>query len=105
MKWLEDLYVSDSAAGEITKLIDKISNKKLLVGVYVITLAANKNDNLDILNANLLLQKYYAEREVYIVGIGKSKDECIELVKKIISDCYKQRNDENIREFLAEGFN
>ena len=105
MKWFKDLYVSDQAATEITKLMDKINNGKLLVGVYVITLASNKNDNLDILNANLLLQKYYKEKEVYIVGVAKSKAECIDLVKRIISDCYKQRNDEKIKEFLAEGFN
>ena len=77
MKWYNDLYVSDDVAPKITKIIKKIEDGKILVGVYVITLSANKKDNLDIYQVNEFKQNYYKDKEMYIVGVSGSKKGCI----------------------------
>jgi len=56
--------------------------------VYLITLASNDKNLLDIYPGYVFLQPYFQEQELLILGIALGKDEAFSVAQKIIEDVY-----------------
>jgi hypothetical protein len=63
------------------------------VNIYLITLAANGQDLLDILDSAFLQQKAVRRTLPMIVGLAKGYEEAVELVRQIVEETYTQRGD------------
>lgn len=100
----EDLYLSESI--DVTKL-DKIKKtlerRPLVSGVFVIAISQNTSDQLDIISSKMLTQRYYVNNPLTIVGLAKSNEEALSVVKRIVEDCMKVRGDCAIKEYLLCG--
>lgn len=105
---LEDLYMEfypDLYLGQSIKDLDKIKEKlekgALLPGIYVLTLCKGQ-DQLEIIHAIYLKQRYYQKYPPYVIGIAKGYDEALEVLLTITKDSLKVYKDGRIRAFLEE---
>lgn len=107
MKWYRKLYLGDNAKDAKYKTIGKVRTGKFQNNTYLITLAANPNNLLDIYSANFLLQpdfkKANVTEDVYVIGIAKGKEEAFEVVKNIISDVYTNTGGFEVKKYLGLG--
>lgn len=101
MTWYEDLYVGDSIVHKTKKIKWKICHNAGQLNIYVITLASNEKNLLDIIPARELLQKAYPKRALHIVGLAKGYDEAVEVAASIVDEVYRQTGAFGIRSYLA----
>lgn len=100
-----NLYVGKSiSARKLDKIKIKLINKPLMCGASIISLSKNDHDQLDIMSARQLAQKYYSNAEMKVVGIACNHDEAVELVEDMLKECLKDRGDCLIKEYLLCGF-
>ena len=102
LKWYKNLYIGENAKKKAKSIIRKINWGTSQLGVYVISLATNEADHLEIFSSNYLLQKEARKICPMIVGIAKGYDEAICLVQAITEEVYMKTQTTNIRTFLEE---
>jgi hypothetical protein len=100
LNWYKDIYISEAALEKKEKIIWKVDHGVGTVGIYLITISTNEKNLLDIINANLLLQKSLRKTCPMIVGIANGYEEAVRLVVKIIDDMYRETGCFKIREYL-----
>ncbi len=98
MNWREPLYLGEIARKKKNKLIRELESKKSSFGTYVITVAANGKDLLDILPSSMLLRDEFRERE--IIGLAVTREEAYEVCEKIIMDVKDKNGDFDVRRFF-----
>ncbi|WP_235828954.1 hypothetical protein [Anaerosacchariphilus polymeriproducens] len=100
MKWYRKLYIGEKAKKDRFKFIWQVKHRHIVWNGYVITLASNEQNLLDIIQVTELLQPYYKNRELFIVGIAKGYDEALIVAKDIIDEVYQKTGEFNIRQFI-----
>lgn len=96
-----NLYLGESInPDKVDKIKKRLENKPLLSNVYVITLARNSRDQLEIYDAKQLAQSYYTKYPPYIVGIASDYEESVTLLERIVRECLQARGDCCLKEFL-----
>lgn len=95
------LYVGESV-NNLNKVIKKLEKGSPLVRAYVITLAENKHDQLEIYDAKVFVQKHFRYRRFCIVGIAGDYEEAVGLIVKITGECAAARGDYNLKAYLTE---
>lgn len=101
MLWYEDLYVGESIIHKTNKIKWKIRHNAGQIDIYVITLASNKQNLLDIIPAQELLQKAYPKSTLSVVGLAKGYQEAVDVTVSIITEVYEQTGGFAIQEYLA----
>ena len=102
LEWYDPLYVGDGVRRYVRKIKKRISSGRTDVGHYLITLAANGTDELDIISTTFLEQKILRDHLPMIVGIAADRKEAIGLAVRITSDCLESTGDVHIREWLLD---
>ena len=100
MKWYEDLYVGESIVHKTSRVKQKILHNTLQINIYVITLASNPKNLLDIIPSNELLQKGYPKKNLHVVGLAKGYDEAILVAASIIDEVYRQTGAFAVSDYL-----
>ena len=90
MRWYEDLYAGESIRHKIEKIKWKIRHNAGQIDIYVIALASNPQNLLDIIPAWELMQKAYPKQGMYIIGLAQGYTEALEVVTQIIDEVYQQ---------------
>ena len=93
MKWYRKLYIGENAKKDKYKVFGHIRKNRFCADTFLITLASNTCNILDIYSANMLLQ----------VGLAKGRDEALNLVRDIIDEVYNATGGFDIREYLGFG--
>ncbi len=101
MTWHDDLYVGESIIHKTDKIKWKICHNAGQLNIYVITLASNEKNLLDIIPARELLQKGYPKQNLYIVGLAKGYDEAVEVAASIIDLVYQKTGGFAVRSYLT----
>lgn len=102
MTWYEDLYVGESIVHKTKKVKWKICHNAGQIGIYVITLASNENNLLDIIPAQELLQKGYPKQNLHVIGLAKGYDEAVEVAVSIVDEVYRSTGSFAVAGYLAE---
>lgn len=102
LKWYKKLYIGDNAKKKADVYMRRINQGKISFDIYLITLASNEKNLLDIISANQLLQKTVRRRCPMIVGLANGYGEAVELVQQIAEETYHRQNDADIRRYLKE---
>ncbi len=103
MKWMEDLYVGDCLFKKERDAVKRIRRGRMTVGVYVLILAVNPSNQIDILDANYLLQPYYRRmKDLTIVGIAGGYEDAVLLLARIADECCRRTGTGEIRAYLEE---
>lgn len=100
LKWYKKLYIGDNAKKKASSVIRKIEKGKLVFDIYLVTLASNEENLMEIIQANQLLQKAVRRRCPMIVGLADGYGEALELVQKIIEETYHSQKDTDVRRYL-----
>lgn len=90
MKWYDDLYVGESIVHKTKKIKWKICHNAGQINIYVIALASNSANLLDIIPAQELLQKGYPKSGLRIVGLAKGYDEAVWVAASIVDEVYRE---------------
>lgn len=101
LKFAQNLYLGEGIAPEkLDKLKNRLNKKPLLANVYLITLARNPADQLDIFDARQLVQPHYKDEEFLVLGMASGYEDALQLIERITGECLKARGDCNLREYL-----
>lgn len=100
MRWYKDLYAGPSVLPKIKNVKWKIIHNAGQLRVYVITLATNEKNLLDIIPARELLQKHYPKQELYVVGLAGNYEEALELAGSIVSEVYRMTGGFDVRSYI-----
>lgn len=102
MIWYDKLYVGESIVHKTKKIKWKIMHNAGQIGIYVITLASNRQNLLDIIPSYELMQRGYPKREMVIVGLAKGYDEAVEVAASIVDEVYRNTGTFAVRTYLVE---
>jgi hypothetical protein len=101
MKWYRDLFVGQRAGQDTEEIISRAENLDFMRGLYLITLASNGTDQLDLVRASSLIGKPNAVRHLpMIVGIAIGKKEAVEVTMEIARCVYVQDHASDIRSWF-----
>lgn len=100
MIWHNNLYVGESIIHKKSTIKWKICHNAGQIGIYVITLASNEQNLLDIIPAQELLQKGYPKQRLYVVGLAKGYDEALEVAASIVEEVYRKTGTFAVRSYL-----
>ncbi|HIS25640.1 MAG TPA: hypothetical protein IAA57_01855 [Candidatus Pullilachnospira intestinigallinarum] len=100
MNWYKKLYLGDNVKKKEKKIIRRVERGKPVGNIYLITLALNPDNLLDIFRANLLLRKPLAGMCPMIVGIAEGYQEAVELVRRLVEETWNSRQDTDVRGYL-----
>ena len=100
MRYYKHLYVSEDLLKKKGKILRKLEQNKLQLNVQLIALPENKNNQLEIMNSQILLQPSYPKKDMFIVGIVSSYDEALEFVENIAREVYENTNNVDIRNYI-----
>ena len=101
MEWYSGLYLGDSLEGKKEKLIREITEGRYDNSLYLVTLAYNGRDLLDIRRVSSLVREGLRDELPMIVGLAKGRRESVKVVERIIQDCLAGTGDVDLRSFLA----
>ena len=96
-KWNQKMYMDDVVSKDPEKYKKIIEKKKITKNCYCITMPANEMNSLDIYSARELWFKYRKLQGIEILGLASNKTKAIEIVQKIVSDVYKEKQDVNVK--------
>lgn len=90
MKWYRKLYLGSGLENKKDELVRKLECNAGVPGLYVITLASNKNNLFDIFSSNMLLQPVLHGLCPVIIGLTKSQEEAIRMIEEIVMATWKE---------------
>lgn len=100
MRWYKDLYVGYNLLDQKRQVVKKIKNGKPQFNKYVIALPFNDYDVLDIYPSNVLMQKWYRDSDMVIVGIAEGMEEAMDMMQLVIMDCYEQTGNVFVKPYI-----
>ena len=100
MKCYFALYVTGNLSSKKEEILKKIKKRKWQLETYLIVLAKNNENHLEIFHSALLLQKLIDPNELFLVGMADGYEEAVELVEKIVQDVYDTTGDTDIRSYI-----
>lgn len=100
MKWDKDLYVGKSILRKKKKVKWKIMHNAGQLHVYVITLASNPQNLLDIIPSWELMQKKYPKKHLYVIGLAGDYEEAILLAGQIVCEVYRATESFDVRSYI-----
>lgn len=100
MLFHKKLYVDEEISKHKRKTIKNLKHGKLMLGVYVITLSINPQDELDIVPSYVLMQKVYKDMELLVVGIASDRDNALKLLNTMTMDCLNETGNVSLRQYF-----
>lgn len=102
MKYYKHLYLSEGLEKKKDKIIQKIEAGKILPGIFLVTLAPDEKNQLEIHRYILLLQPVFHREELFVVGISKDYEGALELVEEITQEVYNKIKSADIRSYILD---
>lgn len=100
--WYKRLYVGEGMRGSERRVRRQLEKGLVKKPYYLITLASNGVDCLDIVHSFFLKQRVLRERLPMVVGVAETKQEALDIVRIIAVDCFVATGGADIRAFLKE---
>ena len=99
--FIKKIYLSqDLEKVDLEKLKKDLTENPLLANVFLITIASNKEEQLDIYHSKYLIQRFYKKNPPLVIGIAKKKGDAYAMVERIVQECVTLRGDANLKAFL-----
>ena len=101
MEFYYQTYFSESLFNKKAKIIRKLKQNKIQPGIYLITLAQGRQNELEFFST-LLLQQIFHPEDLFVVGVASGYEEALELIEEITDDVYQKTKDAKIREYITQ---
>lgn len=85
---------------DIPKIKEDLSVNPIKANLFLITVSANRDEQLDIYDAKYLVQKYYRKNPPYVIGIAKEKGHAYAIVEDLMRECVEKYNHANLKAYL-----
>ncbi len=102
LNWHKLIYLGEDVKDEYEKIRAELDKGSYLRGVYMITLAENPIEQLDILNSLIYAANSERYSNVTVVGLAKGYEQAKELVARMAEDVYSKSGAVGIRGFFEE---
>ena len=103
MIWYGDLIVGESISSrKKEKIIRGVRTRSIFHNAYLLTLASNPDNLIDIISTKVIRQRYYPKKGLYVIGIAGDYEEAVMLAGMIINGVYTVRGDFRLREFIRD---
>ena len=101
MRWYKELYIGETLRHDAAVIQAEIRAFKPSPEIYLICLATNGIDLLDLTPADAL-KKPGAQKQTWdIVGMARGKDEAVNLAAAMVEDVWKKTGSFDVRAFVA----
>ena len=101
LHWATTGDSGEQAQSKATRIRWRVEHRRPQYEVYLITLAQNPENQLEIIGANQMLQKTVYRRCPEIIGIACGYGEALELVRQLAEATYKMQKNGDIRRYLG----
>lgn len=100
MNWYQNLYTGKTAEKKRDRIIQEIEREVYKGNTYLITLAANPQNNLEIFSVHQLRFPYIRRNCPMVVGIASGREEALEVFQRIVEEVYSVTGNVKIREYF-----
>ena len=100
MRFAVNLYTTEKTKKMLPRIKHKLRTKKLQPGIWLITIASNEKNLLDLFHSIHYMQPMFEKMNPDIVGIAESEDAVKELLVQITEDLYKETGQFNVRAYF-----
>lgn len=90
MRWAVNLYTTEKTKRNLKHIQKSMKRKWIKPNVYLIALASNENNLLDIIHSSMYLQKVFQNMNPDIVGVAEDYGAALDLVLEMIQDQWKR---------------
>ena len=102
MIWYQNLYIGQSIKRKAAKIKWKIRHNVGQIDIYVLTLASNPQNLIDLIPSTNLLQKEYPKQDLVIIGLAKGFEEAAMLAGSIIQEVLEQTQTTDVRTYIQK---
>lgn len=102
MKYYHNLYLSEGFQEKKAEILDKLERKETQLNKYLVVLSKNSNNQLEIFESILLIQKIYEMDNLFVVGIADGYDGALEMIEKLTQEVYDITRGTDIRNYFLE---
>ncbi len=101
MVWYDDLFVGESISPRREKrIIRKVKRRSLFNAAYLLTLSANPDNLIDIIDTKVVRQRYYPKKGMFVIGLAGNYEEALLLAGEIVCSIYAAQGDFQLRRFF-----
>lgn len=105
MIWYDDLFVGESISPRKKKrIIRKVNRRSIFGSAYLLTLATNPENLIDIIETRVVRQRYYPTKDLVVIGLAGDQEEAMMLAGEIISGIYAVQGNFALREFFQKNW-
>lgn len=102
LRWSKRLY-TDKSIRNPDKIRERIDGRRLVPGVYLLTLSDHADQLLEIVPAASLVQKPLRELCPPIIGMAGGKTAAVELAAYILEEVYRKTGGFCLEEYMKNG--
>lgn len=102
MKWYRDLYLGERVKKKAGRIRWKVEHNAGQLGIYLLTLPANKHNLLDIIPASDLVQKAYPKRELFVIGIEKGYENAAYMAASVVMEVYEKTGGFDVAAYIQK---
>lgn len=102
VEWYAQIYSDGITKHTLDLVKDKVEKQKIQFPVFLVTLASNPNNLLDVIPVNELLFPYYQRRTTFVLGVASSRKQAKLMAASIVAKVYEETGDFQIREWCQQ---
>lgn len=100
MRYYKHLYLSEGLEKKKKKIMQKMEEGKFLPEIFLVVLAPDEKNQLEIHRYFLLLQPVFHRENFFVVGISRGYEEALEVVEEIAQEVYNKTKSADIRSYI-----
>ena len=100
MRFAINLYTTEKTRKTLTRIMRRTKSRRLQPGIWLITIASNEKNLLDIFHSIHYMQPMFETLNPDIVGIAESEDAAKELLIQITEDVYRETGSFDVRSYF-----
>lgn len=100
MRWAVNLYTTEKTKKKLPVIMQRIRKRKIQPGLWIITIASNEKNLLDIFSSVYYLQPMFSKMNPDIVGIAENEESAKELTVQILQDVYEKEGNFDVRSYF-----
>ncbi len=99
LRWQEGYRVGENVR-KPEKIKRRLDAGKYVHGIYLLTLSENPANIMDVIPADMLIQKSFCRICPPIIGMAGDKEEALEMVKNLVDEVYRATGAFRITEYI-----
>lgn len=100
MRWAVNLYTTEKTKKMLPRIMHKVRTGRIQSGIWLITIASNEQNLLDIFHGIHYVQPMFAKLNPDIVGVAESEEQVKALLLKITEDMYQKTGNFDVRSYF-----